>query len=362
MQICICALRDQVQQNCNVSDARYGALFSVCGLLLRMRDLFKWEQNMPPWQEPEPAVLLEWIEQRETGWLDLTNRDFHPIRFGDTEHPAFETDSLNRQLLPIGLVYGAGYAALMKPSFLLGQIVRSDRQDHLTIHVIDRELARDLFTTPAMRQGDTIFARRDAMRFFLWDQIMQRCPSTKTALQFACNQYGYTLENFQDAPHDHRSALQTIAHQELDHWVFHEVGEARETTMEGSVWQQIVATFAASPIEIYARALKDLLADTHPAGFLEHVTKGEHTASVGFYVAFMSPFTKALFPEMLEAFRTFRLNGDWQSIHGARVSGFDKARRQAGTLAAIFRESASRGTQWAKQQILAELIQPLEIL
>ena len=62
----IAQLQRQIQTNCDISDAHHAGLYSLCGLLLRMRDLYKWEQNLLPWQEPEPATLLEWVDTRET--------------------------------------------------------------------------------------------------------------------------------------------------------------------------------------------------------------------------------------------------------------------------------------------------------
>lgn len=58
-------LQRQVQKNCDISDARHAGAYSRCSFLLRMRDLYKWEHQMLPWQEPEPADLMEWVEVRE---------------------------------------------------------------------------------------------------------------------------------------------------------------------------------------------------------------------------------------------------------------------------------------------------------
>ncbi|MGA2402714.1 MAG: hypothetical protein ABSG91_13580, partial [Syntrophobacteraceae bacterium] len=38
-------LQRQVQKNCDISDARHAGVYSLCGLLLRMRDLYKWEHR-----------------------------------------------------------------------------------------------------------------------------------------------------------------------------------------------------------------------------------------------------------------------------------------------------------------------------
>jgi hypothetical protein len=51
----------QVLQNCDISDARHAGLYSVCGLALRLRDLYKWEKGLNPWEEKDSSEVLEWI-------------------------------------------------------------------------------------------------------------------------------------------------------------------------------------------------------------------------------------------------------------------------------------------------------------
>ena len=41
-------IADQIARNCAVSDARYAGCYSVCGLALRLRDLYKWEKGLAP--------------------------------------------------------------------------------------------------------------------------------------------------------------------------------------------------------------------------------------------------------------------------------------------------------------------------
>jgi len=40
----------------------------LCGLFLRLREFYKWEHGLSPWEEPESADLLEWVEARERHW------------------------------------------------------------------------------------------------------------------------------------------------------------------------------------------------------------------------------------------------------------------------------------------------------
>jgi hypothetical protein len=48
----------QVRRNCDISDARHAGMFFICGLTLRLRDLFKWEKGLSPWEEGDPALAF----------------------------------------------------------------------------------------------------------------------------------------------------------------------------------------------------------------------------------------------------------------------------------------------------------------
>ena len=58
----------QVLHNCDISDAYHAGMFSICGLALRLRDLYKWEKGLPAWEESDSAKVLEWIEAKENKW------------------------------------------------------------------------------------------------------------------------------------------------------------------------------------------------------------------------------------------------------------------------------------------------------
>ena len=56
----------QVLQNCDISDAYHAGLYSICGLALRLRDLYKWENQLPPWEERDSSEILDGIESNAT--------------------------------------------------------------------------------------------------------------------------------------------------------------------------------------------------------------------------------------------------------------------------------------------------------
>jgi hypothetical protein len=354
-------LREQIQRNCDISDANYAGLYSLCGLLLRMRDLYKWERGLLPWQEPEPADLLEWVDQREEYWETMGSSELQPMVVGDEPFDPFDMAAINLKLRPSGLVYGAGYVLGMKPSFFLGEVTESRTLGALQVDIVGRELARDIYMTPAMRQGDQIFTRRSAMLFFLWDQILEMRPSARDALSYALQQYDLDPESLRRHPKELGPELHRVAGREIETWIYHEVGEVYADAFDGQVWHEIVATYCNSPVEIFARVTKDLLADTHPEGLLGHIIRNEIHSSLGFYVSFMRPFTREVFPEIARAFREFRLSGDWRLIETARSHGQAKASAYAGQLAAIHKAGRSHAPEWAKSQIISSLIEPLGI-
>lgn len=352
----------QVQNNCDISDAHFGGTYSLCGLLLRLRDLYKWESGIPPWQEPEPADLLQWVDDREKHWERLSDNKFQPLRIGNNTYDPFDSESINSILRPVGLIYGAGYAAAMKPSFFLAELTDSRKTGELQIDMVDRELARDLFVAPAMRQGDQIFARRTAMLFSLWDLIMEMRPSIKEAIVFALMQHNLDARKIRSHPMELGPKLYKVAELELETWIYHEIGEAREDVFEGLIWHEIVSTYADSPIELLARVLKDLLADTHPEGLLGHIIQSHKKSSLGFYVSFMRPFTKVLFPEAAETFKQFQLHGDWKFVEAARNRAHLETESKARELIGLHVEGRKKGIDWARERILSDLIDPLGIM
>lgn len=351
----------RIQENCNISDARHAGLFSLCGLLLRLRDLFKWEKGLYPWEEPEPADLMSWVDLREELWESLSENEFQPIEVDGAVFEPFDVASINRLLTARKMIYGAGYAVGMKPSFFLGELEETRFVGELQVNIVGAELARDIFISPVMRQGNSVFARRSAMLFVLWDQLAEMRPSAQDALSYAMGQYGLDAQAMRRAPKILGPELKPVALAELDTWIHHEIGESLEEGFLGDVWHEIVSAYSNSPIEIYARVVKDLLADTHPQGLLGHIVKHRIKSSLGFYVAGARPFTRLLFPEMRDAFNRFLAVEDWSIVEEARVMGQENGNRWARTLVDLHRLGGQHGVAWARERIMEELIRPLGI-
>ena len=116
---------DQVDSNCQVASAGQAGQFSLCGTLLRLRQLYKWEHQLPPWREPEPAAVLEWIEAKERTWEALEGASWQQLIWGRLSFDPLAVEALNQHLLPQGLAYGAGLGRGHAPTCFLGELARN---------------------------------------------------------------------------------------------------------------------------------------------------------------------------------------------------------------------------------------------
>lgn len=359
MKTALTSVAGQVQANCRLSDALYGGVYSLCSLLLRMRDLFKWEQGLAPWHEPEPPDLLGWIEAREEEWHATSPSPFQPIEIDQRRFSPFDAEGINATLRPHGYVYGAGYGTGMKPTFFLGELQEWKVISDLRVDIVGRELARDLFTSPAMRQGSQILARSSPMQSFLWDQIFEMRPSASDGLAYGLAQYGLDIHSLRSRPSGIGADLQRVAQSELQSWIHHEIGEAAQNAFDGHNWQILVSTYAGTPVEIFARVIKDLLADTHEEGLLRHIIENRIDSSLGFYVAFLRSFSRLLFPEIRIAFSSYKEARNWNRIEEARRQGYQRGRRYADAMLEIQEEAVTKGAEWGLSQMKRQLIEPL---
>ena len=123
----------QINRNCNISDAKHAGNYSICGLALRLRDLFKWEKGLKPWEEKDSAEVLEWIGNKEEHWERIAEQNYQKLLIGENCYEPFDIDNINAVLKPLGLFYGAGYAHSLKPTFFLASV-----EEKKKIHEIGR--------------------------------------------------------------------------------------------------------------------------------------------------------------------------------------------------------------------------------
>jgi hypothetical protein len=353
------ALSRQVLENCAISDARFAGHYSVCGLALRLRDLYKWEKGLEPWVEEDPPVLLEWIGEKQEEWEGLVERDFAALTVAGTAYDPFDVAGINGVLEGEGLFYGAGYVHSLKPSFFLARLEEVREVEGYPVYILGRELARDLVTVPALSQEERVLVRTESVKLFLWNQIFFIRKSGRDALAVAMRACGLEKEALKDAG----ATVTALAAAEMESYIHHELGEIRDTSFDRHLWRDVIAAFPHTPVELLARTVKDMLADTNEYGRLRYIAREEKRASLALYVAFLDGLRKVLFSELKEAFREFVKTGNWRFIEEARLRGYDTARHHAEVITRLYRQGTERHDMaWVEKEMEEKLLVPLGIM
>jgi hypothetical protein len=166
------------------------------------------------------------------------------------------------------------------------------------IFVLERELARDLLTIPALSQDNCVLLRQDSARLYLWDSIFYIKKSARPALEFALINCGIQDQQ----PETLQRNLAGILEAQKGSYIYHEIGELKESVFDRDIWREIIGAFPYSPVEYLARAVKDLLADTNEFRTLQHIIRERNDAALGFYVAFLDGLMKEFFPQLPVSF------------------------------------------------------------
>jgi len=360
-----CAMPDvsilnAIKHNCAISDARDNGIYSICTLVLKLRNLYKWEHGLEPWEEPDSPVLLDWIAAKEEYWQTIQAEPFAPIPVNGQVVDPFLLPVINKYLSVDNHVYGAGYGRSMKAVFFLAEILEERLVEGCPTLILGKEKARELSSPFAMLQDGVIYIRKEPMRFFFWDQIQEINPSGRIAMQHALGGYGLMKKGCSLDRARLIAIFDDIVAEELDIFIYHEVGESKENLLDSNVLKKIIAAYPASALELLARSVKDLLADTHPKGLLSHIVARERKSSLGFYLSFLDGMRKLLCPELNEAGKHFWETGDWSVIEGALAA----CREKNGTIASRLKDLCQRLDQgespeklqgWVDNNLLAPL-------
>ena len=314
-------LASVVQHNCDVSDARHAGDYGMCSFLLKMREYYRWENELPFARVLAKDELGEWLQTREQHWNGIEADDFAPLALARGELDPFDADAANRELLPQGYVYGAGHGRLQKPVFFLGHLLRIEVRAGFTIVVSSCEYARELAAPPAMLQGRTIFVRQESVRRYLWEKIEEwQWRKHDNAMARALANYPFAT--------DAEGALQRMANNEIETMILHEVGEAMAGELLGERWRELVVSVARTRSEPVVRAVRDLLADC--LSTLPALIERANLPALHFYFATFDAPRRELFPQAVTAYEQFLRSGEldrlWQTVRDGKERWLTTAR------------------------------------
>ena len=298
------ALCAAVQNNCNIADARHASDFTLCVYLLKMREYFRWEMGYSYSDALPKEAVGEWLKAREALWTDLEEADFAKLKIDGRSYDPFDTEAINKALIPHGYVYSAGLGLKSRPHFFLARLERRDTFHGHTILVADDECARDLAAPPAMTQAQTIFVRRESLRRMLWEKVQEwrwnRCANAMAkAMSF------YPFEQDLD------EALEQMTQHEVRTVLEHEIGEVMAEERLGPAWCEMLAMLPRSQAEIVARAVRDHLADA--LSTLPVLVSRRDAASLHFYSANLTAMRRELFPSFNRVYADWCVDGDYSA-------------------------------------------------
>lgn len=348
------ALAGQVQQNCRRADAAVAGRFALCGLLLRLRNLYKWEHGLDPWLEQDPGMVLEWVSQREDAWDELDDLSPLPLNIGGKEYDPFDTEAVNALIKPLGIIYGAGRVGGMLPVFFLGRLERCWSRDGLDVHLIGDELCSDLFFLPGLRQGNAVYLRRQPLGYLVWDLVADPRRSQQRYVSFGLRGYGTDYKQLLAKPS--WDGLAPVLEGELQAVLWHEIGESTSGTKALDLLRRTAVEHSGSELEHFVRGVKDLLADTGPSGRLALMAANQSTGALGFYPAWLHGFPRLIFPEIDAAVLEFMGTGDWDVIEQVRQLGWQRALQAIEGLDAIVENyQGEQAREMAKERVIGPL-------
>lgn len=331
-------LQSDIKYNCDISDAQFWGYFSICGLLLRYRDLYRSERNMKPWSDIPRQEIAAWIAEKEARWPELEHASLRTLTVNGVSYDPFDASGMNQALADQGLVYGAGYGMYMKPSFFLAERRSVRNLSGLTVFTSGKELVRDLFTSPAMLQEKTVFLRIEPLMILLLYKHGELGSSRSPVLAEAFARYGFQPRQIMDPLFEGR--LETAAAAYSETLLLHEVAEATESVPE---WKEILSLCAGDrKVELYLRAVKDLVADTSDAGPYRNIIDSQDRGALALTISLNDGYRKVLFPEIRDVYDRFSKSGDWSAVDNVRMEGYRKFLGWRDEIVRLFRSRVNR--------------------
>jgi len=305
-------LAEAVQANCHITDARHARNMTMCTYLLEMRELYRWELGAAPTAALPQADVGPWIARREASWAAFEEAEYRELPLDDGIVDPFDVETVNRSLVPCNLVYGAGIGRFGKPQFFLGGLAREEWRDGVRILIAQREYARDLAPAPAALRQDTIYVRAESLRQVLWERAeawgRRRAHG---ALECALDAHGFHS--------DPAAALESMVAAEIETLILHEQGEHRVAQEFSPAWELMLAGFARRKAEVFARAVRDHLADcttTLPALLERDAAPSLHVWFAGF-----DGMRRELFPRLATAYEAWRAGDGGRALGAAAALG-----------------------------------------
>jgi hypothetical protein len=162
-----------------------------------------------------------------------------------------------------------------------------------------------------MREG-TIYVRLESLQRMLWERIEAwERKRVDGALKMALCAYGFER--------DPAAALDAMALAEAETLVLHELGEHLAARDLSPAWERMLAAFTRRPAELFARAVRDHLADCTTT--LPNLLERDAQASLHLWFAGLDGMRRALFPHVIAAYDAWRGGDSGRALAAAIARG-----------------------------------------
>ncbi len=306
-------LVEAVQANCHITDARHARNMTLCTYLLEMRELYRWEHGVALTAPLPRADVGTWLTSREALWAACEKAPYRPLPLDGGPVDPFDVETANRELVPTGVVYGAGVGRFGKPQFFLGALEREEWRDGVRILVSRCEYARDLSPAPAAVRDGTVYVRLESLRRLLWERA-EAWERKRTDGALASALYAHGFADDPDA------ALESMAAAEAETLIMHELGEHRAAQTLSPDWERMLEGFERRA-ELFARAARDHLADCTTT--LPTLVDRNAEASLHFWFSGFDGMRRKLFPRLATAYAAWCAGDGGVALRAAIAAGAD---------------------------------------
>ncbi|MBL0087341.1 MAG: hypothetical protein IPP44_11795 [Ideonella sp.] len=307
-----------VQTNCHIADARHAADLTLCTYLLQMREFHRWERGLAFGAALPRDEVGAWIAEREALWADLEEQAFQPLPVtGRAPIDPFDVAAVNALLAPLGLLYGAGLVGAQRPVFFLAERHGQHWREGLEVQIAGRELARGLMAPPAAldssREPAAIVLRRESLARWGWEKFeafsLRRSPGSP----FQAVVQAYALDDGFDA------ALPRWLDDFSEAVILHELGEHRAGQRLGPRWAEMRLSLPGRRADLYARALRDHLADLGVT--LPTLLDRGAEASIHVWFAGLDGVRELLYPGLKDAYHAWQHGDGGAALRRAARAG-----------------------------------------
>jgi len=336
------ALAETVQHNCHIADARHAGDYTLCVYLLKMREMYRWEQGESFKVTLTTDDVGDWLTEREGVWDDIEEQPYQPLHIDGKDYDPFDNEVINTLLDEHKLVYNAGLGIRCRPHFFLAALENKVQKDGYTILVSGQEYARDMAAPPAMAQDHVIYIRQESLRRMLWEKIEEwRMSGLDNPVGRAAAYYC-----FED---DVEQALDDMAAVESKIVVEHEIGEMKAGQILGKEWLNMVSAVPGTHAEIMLRSVRDHLADSLTT--LHKLIEDRAPASIHFYFGNLTAMRKKLAPALVDAYTNWHETGSLTRLETLLPIMSQHWESLAKDALAVFTSKQEEGMQTIAQEI-----------